>query len=151
MTPFGIWLPRHSSNQVSAGKMVDMSSATEDKRLSYLMENGQRFLTIIYIGGHVVLYVGNYQNPMKASSLMPMTYQNLWGLSPTPSNRRAVIGKSVLFPLLQQYPEDTSLSSLANHKFFQVSYLNQLPNPNLLMNQKTVDIKSLMYPEALSH
>jgi len=146
-TPFGIWLPRHSSDQLNVGKMVDMTSASQDKRLSYLMENGQRFLTLIYIGGHVILYVGNYPNPNKDSALMAMTYQNVWGLSPNPPVRRAVIGKSVLFPMLLQYPEDTSLVSLAGKKYFQVSYLNQFPTPGLQMKQKGIDLKSLMYPE----
>src|SRR5579883_63480 len=106
-TPFGIWLPRHSSDQVTVGKMVDMSGEPKEKRLSYLMENGQRFLTIVYIGGHVVMYIGNYPNP-KDNSSMAMTYQDIWGLSPNPPNRRAVIGQSVLFPMLLQYPEDRS-------------------------------------------
>ena len=31
LTPFGIWVPRHSSNQVTVGKMVDMSSASPER------------------------------------------------------------------------------------------------------------------------
>lgn len=149
LTPFGMWLPRHSSDQVTVGKMTDMTSASQDKRLSYLMENGQPFSTIVYIGGHVVMYIGNYPNPNKSDSLMAMTYQNIWGLSPNPAVRRAVIGKSVLFPMLLQYPEDTSLASLAGKKYFQVSDLNQLPNSSFLIKGKAIDLKSLMYPEAL--
>lgn len=149
LTPFGIWLPRHSSEQVTVGKMVDMTSASENKRLSYLIENGQRFLTIVYIGGHVVMYVGNYPNPNQSDSVIAMTYQNIWGLSPNPAIRRAVIGKSVLFPMLLQYPEDTSLVSLAGKKYFQVSHLNQLPTSSFLMRGKALDLKALMYPEAL--
>lgn len=149
LTPFGIWLPRHSSDQVTVGKMVDMTSAPQDKRLAYLMENGRKFISLVYIGGHVVMYIGNYPNPNKNDSMMAMTYQNIWGLTPNPSDRRAVIGESVLFPMLLQYPEDTSLVSLAGKKYFQVSYLNQFPNNNFIMREKAVNIKSLMYPEAL--
>ncbi len=144
-TPFGIWLPRHSSDQTKAGKMVDMSSFPQEKRLSYLMENGQSFLTIIYIGGHVILYIGNYNNPMKEASLMAMTYQNIWGLSPNPPIRRAVIGESVLFPMLLVYPEDPSLISLANKKYFQVTYLSEIP-PDFLLWQEKINLKTLMYP-----
>ena len=133
LTPFGIWLPRHSSYQVTVGKMVDMSAASPEKRLAYLMEKGQGFLTIIYIGGHVMLYIGD-----------GMTYQNIWGLSPKPATRRAVIGKSVLLPLLLQYPEDTTLISLANKKFFQVSFLNEFPESTILLKANRVDLKSLM-------
>jgi cell wall-associated NlpC family hydrolase len=144
-TAFGIWLPRHSSDQVRMGKLVDMTAKSPEQRLSYLMENGQRYLTLIYIGGHVVLYIGNYPDPHKKDhSLMAMTYQDIWGLHPEPSNSRAVIGQSVLFPMLLQYPEDTSLSSLASRKYFQVSFLNEPFNYLNIIQQ--VDLKSLMYP-----
>lgn len=150
LTPFGIWLPRHSSAQVTAGKMVDMTGETPEKRLAYLKENGQRFMTIVYIGGHVVMYVGNYPNPRKQDSVMAMTYQNVWGLSPNPPSRRTVIGKSVLFPMLLQYPEDGTLTSLAAKKYFQVAFLNQLPDASVsLTSGSHVDVGSLMFPEIL--
>lgn len=147
-TPFGLWLPRHSSDQVTAGRIMDMTKATEEERLSYLMKNGQKFLTLIYLGGHVVLYIGNYPNPNKKAELMAMTYQNLWGLSPNPPERRAVIGQSVLLPMLLQYPEDTTLQSLTGKKHFEIAYLNELPS-GLLINEEIIDIKALMYPELL--
>lgn len=145
LTPFGIWLPRHSSDQVSVGKMIDMSAVSPEKRISYLIENGRRFLTIVYIGGHVVMYVGNYQNPNTQTSIA-MTYQNVWGLSPNPPTRRAVIGRSVLFPMLLQYPEDTSLMSLAGKKYFQISYLDEVPE-RLYKSAIIINLRSLMYPE----
>ena len=55
---------------------------------------------------------------------MAMTYQNMWGLSPKPPIRRAVIGKSVLFPMLLQFPEDTDLASQAAKSIFKVTYLD---------------------------
>jgi hypothetical protein len=58
---------------------------------------------------------------------MAMTYQNLWGLKPPSGNTRSVIGKAVFFPLLLEYPEATSLESLAAKKYFHISYLDQLP------------------------
>lgn len=145
LTPFGIWLPRHSSMQVTEGKMVDMSSASANKRLAYLIENGRKFLTIIYTGGHIIMYVGNYPNPDKSGSVMAMTYQNIWGLRPHENSRRAVIGKSVLFPMLLQYPEDSGLMSLADKKYFQVSFLNELPSANLPLQQQAIDLKALMF------
>jgi cell wall-associated NlpC family hydrolase len=145
LTPFGIWLPRHSSDQVYAGKLVDVSAAPKEQRLAYLENNGHPFTTIIYIGGHVIMYVGNYPNPNSSDhELMAMTYQNVWGLSPSPSIRRAVIGKSVLFPMLLQYPEDATLVSLADKKYFQVSYLDQPPSNILKLN--IIDLRALMHP-----
>jgi cell wall-associated NlpC family hydrolase len=141
-TPFGIWLPRHSSDQMTAGKMVDMSSASSEKRLSYLKENGHRFLTIVYIGGHVLLHIGNYSNTV-------MTYQNMWGLSPNPPNRRAVVGGSVFFPMLLQYPEDTELVSHAAKKTFQMAWLDEIPVSQSMIKEDVIDIRSLMFPEFL--
>lgn len=143
-TPFGIWLPRHSSDQVLAGKMVDMSRLPAEQRIAYLMEKGRPFTTLIYIGGHVIMYVGNYPDTNNTNTLMAMTYQNLWGLSPSPSNRRAVIGKAVLFPMLLKYPEDTTLHSLANKKYFQVARLDDMPDN--LMKLELIDLKQLMNP-----
>jgi hypothetical protein len=91
------------------------------------------------------MYVGNYPNPNSSDhELMAMTYQNVWGLSPSPSIRRAVIGKSVLFPMLLQYPEDATLVSLADKKYFQVSYLDQPPSNILKLN--IIDLRALMHP-----
>lgn len=127
-TPFGIWLPRDSIDQAKFIKenfhAVDMSASTPSERLSYLMKNGKPFLTIIYIEGHVFLYIGNYPNAHnKESSLMAMTYQNIWGLRPKNENSRIVIGGSVFFPLLLQYPEAPTVQSLTDKKYFNILYL----------------------------
>lgn len=127
-TPFGIYLPRHSSAQADAGKMVDMSSKSMDERIKYLMDEGRPMMTIVYIGNHVFMYLGNYPNPnSKTRALMPLTYQNMWGLKPSDLSRRSIIGQSLLFPLLKSYPEDPQLNSPANSKSFQIIYLNQWP------------------------
>jgi cell wall-associated NlpC family hydrolase len=132
-TPFGIWLPRNSSQQVTAGKQVDMSNATLTQRLSYLMKDGKKFMTIVYLGGHIVMYLGSTINPnSRQHELMVMTYQNLWGLMPYPPTRRSVIGKATLFPLLPQYPEDKTLVPQAARQYFQVSYLDVMPDPTQL-------------------
>lgn len=147
-TPFGIWLPRHSSSQITAGRMVDMSRFSPVQRLHYLMTKGKPFLTIVYIGGHVFLYIGNDIIP-QTQALAAMTYQNLWGLKPNPPVARVVIGQSVLFPLLLNYPETPGLTSLAAKKYFKVSYLNEFPvNAQLLIQPNSVDIRSLMYPDS---
>jgi hypothetical protein len=124
--PFGIWLPRHSSEQVRAGKMVDLSGDTPLHRINYLAEHGRPFSTLVYIDGHIFLFIGNFQNPNSAKhEWVPMTFQNMWGLRPHPSTRRAIIGKSVIFPLLLQYPEDSTLVSQAGKTSFQVSQLDE--------------------------
>jgi cell wall-associated NlpC family hydrolase len=124
-TPFGIWLPRNSAAQKEIGKMVDKSSQNPQERIKYLIENGKKFTTIIYINGHVMLYIGNYPNPnSNTHELIAMTYQTKWGLKPQDDSYRAIIGKSVLLPMLTNYPEDPKLKSLAGEKYFQITYLD---------------------------
>lgn len=101
-----------------ADKSLVLRNSSESKlSFSSLLSNFPQFFLI---GNHVISYVENYNNPMKEASLMAITYQKIWGLSPNPPIRRAVIGESVLFPMLLVYPEDLSLISLANKKYFQV-------------------------------
>lgn len=125
-TPFGIWLPRQSNDQVQAGKMVDLSSKNKEQRLAYLLNKGHPLMTLVYVGGHVILYVGKFPlDDLKESKWMAMTYQNLWGLSPRPATKRVVIGRSAFFPMLLEYPEDKSLISQADKKTFQLIYLDE--------------------------
>ena len=76
--------------------------------------------TLIYIGGHVMLYLGN---TTRNGVAVPVVYQDVWGLRPADNSRRAVIGGSVILPLLEHIPEDAALQSLAATPIFQISIL----------------------------
>jgi len=117
---FGVWLPRHSSTQMSAGDTIDLSTATPAARLDYLAKHGAPMRTLIYIGGHVMLYLGN---AVVNGKTVPLVYQDVWGLRPADNSRRAVIGGSVILPLLLTYPEDPTLQSLAATPTFQISII----------------------------
>jgi hypothetical protein len=119
-----------------------MSALDAKQRIDFLLAHGKPFMTIVYIGGHVVLYVGKFPSLSNPSVPMAMTYQNLWGLTPHLKDRREVIGGSVLFPMLLEYPEDPSLISQADKSYFQLSYLDQAPNS--LYESTNFDIKSLL-------
>ncbi|MEM5387921.1 SH3 domain-containing protein [Paraburkholderia phymatum] len=117
---FGVWLPRHSSTQMRAGDMIDLSASTPAERLDYLARHGQPMRTLIYIGGHVMLYLGN---TALDGPPVPVVYQDIWGLRTADNSRRAVIGGSVFLPLLLRYPEDPDLESLAATPIFQICIL----------------------------
>ena len=114
-TPFGIWLPRNSAQQARMSSTLDLSKNNVDERIKLLKEKGRPLMTIIYIGGHVMLYIGNNKDVV--------TYQNLWGLSPENHNKRYVIGQSLFFPLLKYYPENPEVSSLASKTTFKLVFL----------------------------
>jgi len=165
-TVFGIYLPRHSTDQVDQknvpGRAVDFTTdatgkvTTVDERIAYLQNNGHPFMTII---GGLALYLGNYENPANGQ-LQALAYHNIFGITPSQEsrdagkdiNRRAVVSKSLILPLLASYPEDSNLSSFIGRGFFRLMYLDDVvPAPMTLIalphaqpvNEK-IDIKALM-------
>jgi cell wall-associated NlpC family hydrolase len=124
---FGIWLARNSGSQEQAGVVEDETSLPTDQRIAFLLKNGRPFMTEIYIGGHIIQFVGVFPNSNEPMDLMAMTYQNLWGLHPPTVQRRDVIGESVLLPLLTKYPEEPDDGSLAGGRYFKIIYLDQMP------------------------
>jgi hypothetical protein len=67
-----------------------------------------------------MLYLGNTTRDGRA---VPVVYQDVWGLSPADNSRRAVIGGSVILPLLAHIHEDPDLQSLAATPIFQISII----------------------------
>ena len=123
-TPLGIWLPRNSAQQGQLSSTMDLSKNTTDERIKVLKEKGHPLMTLIYIGGHVMLYIGN--KTIEAHEVESVTYQNVWGLSPANKDKRYVIGQSLFFPLLKYYPENPDVTSLASKTYFKLIYLDQL-------------------------
>lgn len=123
-TPFGFWLPRNSGAQATLNSTLDLSSNNLDERLNALKSKGHPLMTIIYIGGHVMLYVGNKDN--NDHEVEAITYQNVWGLSPQNRDKRYVIGQSLFLPLLKYYPENPDVSSLAGKASFKLVFLDTL-------------------------
>ncbi|MGI2298394.1 NlpC/P60 family protein, partial [Candidatus Cardinium hertigii] len=132
--PFGIWLPRQSRDQIKITEMVDLSTDTPTQRLTYLIHHGNPFFTIMYIKGHIFLYLGNFSQ-VDQKSPMVMSYQNIWGLGNVARDKISIIGAAVFLPLLLSYPEDPNFNSLLSRDTFQVSHLNHLPPgyPNLIL------------------
>ncbi len=121
LMPFGIFLPRHSSAQVeAAGRVVDLSHKNPQMRIDYLTRYGKAFTTLVYIPGHIMLYIGN---TTMNGQVVPMSYQNIWGLRPNHANSRSIIGEAVFLPLLRFYPENPELISLAGKVLFKLGYI----------------------------
>lgn len=118
-TPFGIWLPRNSAQQAQLNSTLDLSSNTLDERIELLKTKGHPLMTLIYIEGHVMLYVGTHGGDA-------MTYQNLWGLAPANRDKRYVVGQAIFLPLLKHYPENADISSPASKATFKLVYLDEL-------------------------
>ena len=93
--PFGIWLPRDSKDQAAQGTFVSLKGLPPKEKEKTILRDGIPFLTLIWMKGHIMLYIGNYRG--KA-----VVFHNLWGVrtkDPRGRDGRKVIGQSVISTL----------------------------------------------------
>jgi cell wall-associated NlpC family hydrolase len=93
--PFGIWLPRDSKDQAAQGTFVSLKGLLPNEKEKIILRDGIPFLTLIWMKGHIMLYIGNYRG--KA-----VVFHNLWGVRTKDHQGREgrkVIGQSVISTL----------------------------------------------------
>jgi hypothetical protein len=93
--PFGVWLPRGSLNQINSGRSISLAGLSSNEKERLIKEKGIPFLTLVYLKGHIMLYVGN----MNGKALM---FHDKWGV--TVSNGtggvyKQIVGKSIVSTL----------------------------------------------------
>ncbi len=95
-TPFGLWLPRNSLSQYRSGTMMSLKNYSDTNvKASIIRQNAQPFTTLIWLPGHIALYVGNYNG--KAAM-----YHNIWGIRVDEQglgDDRHIIGRAVVTSL----------------------------------------------------
>lgn len=95
LTNFGVWMPRNSAEQAKNGIYISLKSLKPEDREKMILENGTPFLTLIWMKGHIMLYVG-------AESGRALIFHNIWGLKTKDiygKEGRRIIGKSVITTL----------------------------------------------------
>ncbi len=121
-TPFGIYLKRNSKSQTELHKYIDLSKLEDKEKKEFIRKNAEPFLTLIYLRGHIMLYVGNKNNE-------PLVMHNVWGVrtkSLFGESGRNIIGKTVittLEPGIELYNSDKSKTIL--RKIQGIVLLNQ--------------------------
>lgn len=98
---FGIYLPRNSAAQAKYPKnMVDLKQFNASEKEEYILKNATPFATILWLKGHIMLYLGEYDGRavVAHSAWSVMTrklftkYENLLGgvviTTLTPSNEK---------------------------------------------------------------
>jgi hypothetical protein len=93
--PFGIWLPRDSKDQAAQGTFVSLKSLSPKEKEKMILRDGIPFLTLIWMKGHIMLYIGSYQG--KA-----VVFHNIWGVrtqDPQGREGRKIIGQTVISTL----------------------------------------------------
>ncbi len=92
--PFGLPLPRNSSDQAEAGRTVSLDGVPEKEER--ILAGAAPFRTILNIPGHVMLYLGTFE-------ASPVAFHTIWGLRTESADGshpgRHVIGRSVITSL----------------------------------------------------
>jgi cell wall-associated NlpC family hydrolase len=92
---FGQAIERNSFGQTKNGTYIDAKNFSDQEKLSFIKEKGIPFLTLIYIKGHIGLYLGTYNDT-------PLMFHATWGiktLDEQNDNGRIIVGKSVISSL----------------------------------------------------
>ena len=92
MAPFGIWLPRNSLSQARSGRRIMLDGMSIKEKEKAILRDGVPFLTLVWLRGHIMLYVGPYKG-------RPAIFHNVWGVRTVEGasdNERFVIGRAVV-------------------------------------------------------
>jgi len=108
--PFGLWLPRNSFQQSNIGRRVSFEGMNDDEKLAKIMTEARPFETLLYLQGHILLYLGLYEGE-------PVVLHTVWGVKTVDGSGtfgRYIVGKTVISSLrfgreLEGYSETYSL------------------------------------------
>ncbi len=109
--PFGLWLPRNSSEQSKVGKVVSLEFLTPEQKKEKIIQEAIPFETLLYKKGHILLYLGQYNGEIAV-------LHNAWGVK-TKDKRgegRKIIGRTIVSSLeigkeFDDYDEEKGLLS----------------------------------------
>ena len=98
LAPFGLFLPRNSKEQAAAGRFVSFEGMDGPQKERCIRQQGVALLTILYMPGHVMLYLG--QDPACKRAVACHAMWGLKTLGPFPEGPgRWVVGRTVITSL----------------------------------------------------
>ena len=92
---FGIYLGRNSYTQTKLGEYIDIQSLTPQEKKEAIMDKAVPFLSLIYLRGHIMLYLGIENGE-------PIVFHNFWGVTTVDSlskEGRLIVGKAAITSL----------------------------------------------------
>jgi len=95
LTPFAFPMKRNSYAQLKNGKYISFEGKSNEQKKQYIKNYGVPFLSLIYIKGHIALYLGVKNNE-------PIIFHNMWGVKTIENNGKSgrfIVGKSVISTL----------------------------------------------------
>lgn len=113
LAPFGLFLPRNSSQQAKSGEYVSFEGLFAPQKEELVLTRGVPLLTLLYKRGHIMLYLGQYRG-------RAMMLHDVWGLKTLDKDGvegRKVIGRTVVTTLEpgRELPEVTRAGTLLEH------------------------------------
>lgn len=109
-TPFGKFLQRNSKAQTTDGKFLDMSKLSLEEKKEFMIKNGVPFSTLVYLKGHIMLYIGTKDNePLVVHNIWSLRLKDIYG-----KQYRHIIGKATITTLepakeMKDFDEDTNI------------------------------------------
>ena len=108
--PFGIYLNRNSYAQTKNGRYLSLEEYGEKKKKELISKDAKAFRTLLYLKGHIMLYIGEYKNE-------PLVLHQSWGVRTKSLNGdegRQIIGRTAITTLeagkeLNNFDKDASL------------------------------------------
>jgi len=107
--PFGIWLPRNSSQQAKVGKVISLKDLTPKEKIEKIKSEAIPFETLLHKKGHILLYLGVYQGKIAV-------LHNAWGIRTLDNGKegRYILGRTIISSLelgkeLKDYDEESGL------------------------------------------
>ena len=70
---FGIFLKRNSAEQAKEGKSIDIKRLKGRAKKDAILKYAKPFRSLLYVPGHIVLYIGHYKNE-------PVIMHSYWGI-----------------------------------------------------------------------
>jgi hypothetical protein len=107
---FGKYLHRNSKSQISNGKYLEVSNLSNDEKKEFIKKNGVPFSTLVYLKGHIMMYIGIKNNE-------PLVMHNMWSIrlkDETGKKYRHIVGKATITTLepglgMKDYDEDGNI------------------------------------------
>ncbi len=119
---FGIWLPRHSEDQVKeVGTYIDLKGLTPEAKEKVIQEKGIPYLSLLWRKGHVMLYIGSKDG-------RALIFHNIWGIRTKDlqgREGRKIIGQAVI-TTLQPGRELNDIDSAAGTLLENIAAMNVL-------------------------
>lgn len=86
----GVWLPRNSRSQSYSGKQFNLKTMGRTEKEAFIINNGIPYKTLLYMKGHIMLYIGHQNGMVKI-------FHNMWGVGHIKNGKytKKITGKTV--------------------------------------------------------